>query len=63
MAAPFICLCGASNCIHVVPRRAFPAAPTLEQHYLNGHIREQVVELLNSTELHLKKPEQVKVSR
>jgi hypothetical protein len=26
MDAPFICLCGASNCIHVVAGRALPAA-------------------------------------
>ena len=63
MAAPFICLCGASNCIHVVAGARFLPLSTLEQHYLNAHIREQVVDLLNSTELHLKKLEQVKVER
>jgi len=53
MDAPFICLCGASNCIHVVAGARFLPLSTLENHYLNGHIREMMIELLNSTELHL----------
>jgi len=63
MAAPFICLCGATNCIHVVAGARFLPAATLEQHYLNQHIRELMINLLDGTELHLKKLEQVKVSR
>ena len=54
MDAPFICLCGASNCIHVVAGARFLPLSTLEQHFLNRHIRELMIELLNSTELHLK---------
>lgn len=53
MDAPFICLCGASNCIHVVAGARFLSLSTLENHYLNRHIRELMVELLNNTELHL----------
>lgn len=53
MDAPFICLCGASNCIHVVAGARFLPLSTLETHYLNRHIREMMVELLNNTELHL----------
>jgi hypothetical protein len=53
MDAPFICLCGASNCIHVVAGARFLPLSTLENHYLNRHIREMMVELLNNTELHL----------
>lgn len=53
MAAPFICLCGASNCIHVVAGARFLPLSTLENHYLNPHIREMMIELLNNTELHL----------
>lgn len=53
MDAPFICLCGASNCIHVVAGARFLPLSTLENHYLNEHIREMMIELLNSTELHL----------
>jgi hypothetical protein len=53
MAAPFICLCGASNCIHVVAGARFLPLSTLETHYLNKHIRELMIELLNNTELHL----------
>ena len=53
MDAPFICLCGASNCIHVVAGARFLPLSTLESHYLNRHIREMMIELLNNTELHL----------
>lgn len=53
MAAPFICLCGASNCIHVVAGARFLPLSTLETHYLSKHIRELMIELLNNTELHL----------
>jgi len=53
MDAPFICLCGASNCIHVVAGARFLSLSTLENHYLNRHIRELMIELLNNTELHL----------
>lgn len=55
MDAPFICLCGASNCIHVVAGARFLPLSTLENHYLNRHIRELMIELLNNTELHLTK--------
>jgi hypothetical protein len=53
MSAPFICLCGAPNCIHVVAGARFLPLSTLEQHFLNRHIRELMIELLNNTELHL----------
>lgn len=53
MDAPFICLCGAANCIHVVAGARFLPLSTLENQYLNKHIREMMIELLNNTELHL----------
>lgn len=53
MDAPFICLCGASNCIHVVAGARFLPLSTLEHHYLNRHIREMMIELLHNTEVHL----------
>ena len=53
MDAPFICLCGASSCIHVVAGARFLPLSTLENHYLNRHIRELMIELLNNTESHL----------
>jgi hypothetical protein len=55
MQAPFICLCGSTNCIHVVAGARFLPLSTLEAHYLSKHVRETVIELLNNTELHLKK--------
>jgi len=59
MDAPFICLCGSSNCIHVVAGARFLPLSTLERHYLNKHIREMMIELLNNTELHLTKLQEV----
>ena len=55
MQAPFICLCGATNCIHVVAGARFLPLSTLETQYLSKHIREQVIDTLNSTKHHLKK--------
>jgi len=51
MSAPFICLCGSLSCIHVVAGARFLPLSTLERHYLNRHIRELMIELLNDTEL------------
>jgi hypothetical protein len=53
MDAPFICLCGSANCINVVAGARFLPLSTLERHYLNSHIREMMIELLNNTERHL----------
>ena len=53
MDAPFICLCGSANCIHVVAGARFLPLSTLETHYLNKHIREMMIQLLNNTEIHL----------
>lgn len=54
MSAPFICLCGAANCIHVVAGARFLPLSTLENHYLNPHIRDMISELLKNTKQHLK---------
>jgi hypothetical protein len=53
MSSPFICLCGAPNCIHVVAGARFLALSTLEGHFLNYHIRQLMTETLNRTEKHL----------
>ena len=63
MDAPFICLCGASNCIHVVAGARFLPLSTLENHFLNKHIREMMIDLLNNTELHLKRLQPVDAER
>jgi len=55
MQAPFICLCGSANCIHVVAGARFLPLSTLENHYLSKHIREEMIDLLNGTTSHLKK--------
>ena len=51
MNAPFICLCGAQSCIHVVAGARFLPLSTLEHQYLNRHIRALMIDLLNDTEL------------
>ncbi len=61
MSAPFICLCGSPNCIHVVAGARFLPLSTLEQHYLNRHIRDLMIELLNDTELHLARLERERI--
>lgn len=55
MDAPFICLCGSANCINVVAGARFLPLSTLERHYLNPHIREMMVELLQATKNNLDK--------
>jgi len=59
MQAPFICLCGSVNCIHVVAGARFLPLSTLENYYLSKHIREMMIELLNNTKAHLKKLQKV----
>jgi hypothetical protein len=56
MAAPFICLCGSPRCIHVVAGARFLPLSTLEHHYLNRHIREMIVDMLDNTQRHLPPP-------
>ncbi len=61
MSAPFICLCGAPSCIHVVAGARFLPLSTLEHHFLNRHIRELMIELLNNTELILTEIERERI--
>ena len=56
MDAPFICLCGSANCIHVVAGARFLPLSTLEHHFLNKHIREEMIDLLNATKKNLPTP-------
>lgn len=63
MSSPFICLCGAANCIHVVAGARFLPLSTLENHFLNHHIRELMIRLLNNTEQNLTKLESEHKSR
>lgn len=55
MDAPFICLCGSSNCINVVAGARFLPLSTLERHYLNPHIRNLMIELLKNTKHNLER--------
>lgn len=62
MSSPFICLCGAASCIHVVAGARFLPLSTLEVHFLNYHIRQLMIELLNGTERHLRELEAARKS-
>jgi hypothetical protein len=53
MSSPFICMCGSPSCIHVVAGARFLPLSTLENHFLNYHIRQLMIALLNGTERHL----------
>jgi hypothetical protein len=63
MSSPFICLCGAPNCIHVVAGARFLPLSTLEDHFLNYHIRQLMIELLNKTEHNLSDLEAARKAR
>jgi len=61
MSAPFICLCGAQSCIHVVAGARFLPLSTLEHHFLNRHIRALMIDLLNDTQLVLSRLERDRI--
>src|SRR5687768_4664389 len=53
MDAPFICLCGSSNCIHVVAGGTLLSTFSLESYFLKRHIPVMLIEFFNNTETHL----------
>lgn len=53
MNTPFICLCGAQGCIHVVAGARFLPISTLERYYLNPHIRELLISSLGDGSQHM----------
>ena len=55
MQAPFICLCGASNCIHVVAGARFLPLSTLETSLSQQAYPRDDDRIAQNTELHLKK--------
>ncbi len=63
MSSPFICMCGAPSCIHVVAGARFLPLSTLANHFLNHHIRELMIRLLNNTGQHLTDLERERKSR
>jgi hypothetical protein len=53
MVVPFICLCGTPSCIHVVAGARFLPLSVLENYYINDHLREMIIEHLNTTKARL----------
>jgi hypothetical protein len=53
MDRPFICRCGAKECVGVVAGAKFLSIETLGQHFVTGHIRGQVMEALDAQQRRL----------
>ena len=50
MDRPFVCLCGAPQCIRIVTGAKYLSLDTLSRYFINRHIREMAVELLEVVE-------------
>lgn len=46
MDRPFICLCGAPQCVRVVAGAKYLSVDTLSRHFINQHIREMIRQTL-----------------
>ncbi len=49
MDRPFICLCGAPQCVRLVAGAKYLSIDTLSRYFINQHIREMVMETLAQT--------------
>jgi len=49
MDRPFICLCGAPQCVRLVAGAKYLSIDTLSRYFINQHIREMVMETLART--------------
>ena len=49
MDRPFVCLCGAPQCIRLVAGAKYLSIDTLSRHFVNAHIRQIIVETLSSS--------------
>ncbi|MBI4771016.1 MAG: SET domain-containing protein-lysine N-methyltransferase [Chloroflexi bacterium] len=52
MDRPFVCLCGAPQCIRIVTGAKFLSLDTLSRYFVNQHIREMALECLVAAALH-----------
>ncbi len=59
MDRPFICLCGAPQCVRLVAGAKYLSIDTLARYFINRHIRDMAVAALNSAVAHQPKPEEV----
>ena len=49
MDRPFICLCGAPQCVRLVAGAKYMSIDTLSRYFINPHIREMIFETLAQT--------------
>ncbi len=49
MDRPFICLCGAPQCVRLVAGAKYLSVDTLSRYFINQHIREMIFETLAQT--------------
>ncbi len=49
MDRPFICLCGAPQCVRLVAGAKYLSVDTLSRYFINPHIREMIFETLAQT--------------
>jgi hypothetical protein len=49
MDRPFICLCGAPQCVRLVAGAKYLSVDTLSHYFINAHIREMIFETLAAT--------------
>jgi hypothetical protein len=49
MDRPFICLCGAPQCVRLVAGAKYLSVDTLSRYFINHHIREMIFETLAQT--------------
>jgi hypothetical protein len=59
MDRPFICLCGAPQCIRLVAGAKHLSIDTLQRYFINRHIREQAMAALDAAAQHTRQPHEV----
>jgi hypothetical protein len=57
MDRPFICLCGAPQCVRLVAGAKYLSIDTLARYFINQHIRELAIAALNESAQHAPLPE------
>ncbi len=62
MDRPFICLCGAPQCVRLVAGAKYLSIDTLARYFINRHIRDMAVAALNSALVRHHEPEEVLAS-
>ena len=59
MDRPFICLCGAPQCVRLVAGAKHLSIDTLQRYFINRHIRDMAIAALNAAPTHVHEPAEV----